>query len=272
MLCPNCRRLINVAEPNCPYCGIANPGSWWKSIWSRGFSNAEDLIRLVVYVNVAMFILSLLVNPRLSSLSFNPFGLLSPDSRSLILLGATGTIPIEQLHRWWTLLSANYLHGGILHILFNMMALKQIGPLISQEYGTSRMFAIYTISGAFGYLLSYFAGVSLTIGASAAVCGLLGAALYYGKARGGAYGGMIYSQIGGWVIGIFLFGLLVPQVNNWGHGGGLVAGVLLGLLLGYNEKNTESLFHRFLAGMCLILTAMVLIWAVATGIFYKFLL
>ncbi len=272
MLCPNCRKLINLNDPRCPYCNIANPGKWWKRYaWSGSISNAEQLISLITYANVAMFVLSLLINPTLSSFSLNPFALLSPDSRSLILLGATGTYPISQLDRWWSLLSASYLHGGILHIFFNMIALRQVGPLISQEYGASRFFLIYTISGILGFWISYLAGIPLTIGASAAVCGLLGSAIYYGKSRGGAYGSMIYGQISGWVISIFIFGFFMPGINNWGHGGGLIAGVMLGFLVGYNERKRESVHHKILAGICFVLTAAVLAWASITALLYRLL-
>ena len=174
----------------------------------------------------------------------NPLTLLSPGSQGLLIFGATGTIPIDRMGRWWTLLSANYLHGGILHILFNMLALRQIAPLIIREYNISRMFILYTLGGIAGFAISYLAGVKFTIGSSAAVCSLIGAALYFGKSRGGLYGQAVYRQVGGWVIGIFAFGILVPGINNWGHAGGILAGVLLGALLGYREKRQEAGWHR----------------------------
>jgi rhomboid protease GluP len=186
-----------------------------------------------------------------------------------VLLGATGTIPIDHLHRWWSLVSANYLHGGIFHILFNMLALRQIAPLVLREYGVNRMVILYTLSGVIGFFVSYLAGVMLTIGASAAVCGLIGATLYYGKSRGGAYGQAIYRQIAGWALGILVFGFLIPGVNNWGHGGGIGAGIVLGLLLGYQERKRERLFHKTLAGICVLLTVMILVWAVVSGIYYR---
>jgi len=237
MLCPNCGKLISTSEPRCPYCGTARPGSWWKSnLWTRGFRDPDQLIRTIIYVNVGMYVISLLLNPRGTGLTLNPFGFLSPDRQSLFVLGATGTIPIKALHRWWTLVSANYLHGGILHILFNMYALKQLGAFVLQEYGPYRAFVIYTVGGIFGFWVSYVAGVPVTIGASAAVCSLIGASLYYGKSRGGAYGQAIYRQIGAWTVGLFLFGLLVSGINNWAHGGGILAGLGLGSLLVFKEK------------------------------------
>jgi rhomboid protease GluP len=120
------------------------------------------------------------------------------------------------------------------------------------------MFTIYTLGGICGYLLSYAAGIPFTIGASAAVCGLAGALLYYGKSRGGSYGSAVYQQLSGWVISIFIFGLLIPGINNWAHGGGIIGGALIGLLLGYTEKRRESLFHRLLALLCVAVTVVAL--------------
>ena len=270
ILCPNCKSLISKDEPRCPHCGIARPGSWWKkNRWTQGFRDTDQLLMAIIYTNIGMYILSMLLNIRGSSLSLDPFTLLSPDNRSLLVLGATGTIPIDRFGRWWTLVSANYLHGGILHILFNMFALRQVGYLVVEEYGTYRMFIIYTLGGISGFLLSYLVGVPLTIGASAAICGLIGAVLYYGKSRGGAYGQIIFRQIGGWALGIFIFGFLVPGINNWGHGGGMLAGVVLGFLLGYQEKRRENLFHKLLAGLCMIATVALLAWAVVSGVYLR---
>jgi rhomboid protease GluP len=165
--------------------------------------------------------------------------------------------------------SASYLHGGILHIFFNMVALRQIGLLVVQEYGACRMMTIYTLGGVIGFWISYLAGVPLTIGASAAVCSLIGAALYYGKSRGGTYGQAIYRQVGGWVMGLFLFGFMIPGINNWAHGGGIGAGILTGFLLGYKEKNRERFFHRVLAIGCLSVTGIILLWAVVSALHYR---
>ncbi len=270
ILCPNCKRLISSDEPRCPYCDTLRPGSHLQNnVLSRGFADGDRLIRLIIYTNIAMYIITLLFNPGFKHFSFNPLSMLAPDNRSLLLLGATGTIPIDRMHRWWSLIAANYLHGGILHIFFNMMALRQIAPLINREYGAYRMFAIYTLGGVAGFAASYLAGVSLTIGASAAVCALIGAALYYGKSRGGLYGQAIYRQIGGWAIGLFVFGFIVPGINNWGHGGGIIGGVLLGFGLGYNEKTKEHFYHKLIAGICMAITLITLGWAVISGCYYK---
>jgi rhomboid protease GluP len=270
-LCPNCRRLISRDEASCPYCGLSSPGSWWKNNGVLGlFHSPERFLSGLVGLNIGLFVLSLILHPGGTAMGMNPFGFLSPDNRSLLLLGATGTMPIEALHRWWSLVSASYLHGSLLHLIFNLIALRQIGPLVIQEYGLARMFTIYTLGGIAGFLLSFLAGVPFTIGASAAVCALIGAALYYGKSRGGSYGQQVYQQIGGWAISIFVFGLLVPGINNWAHCGGMAAGILCGLLLGYQENRRELLGHRLLGTACAAGTILILLWAVATAVLYRF--
>jgi len=220
------------------------------------------LVKSIITLNVLYFALSLI-------LSGASGGFLSPGQTSLMLLGATGSYPIDHFGRYWTLISANYLHGGILHIIFNLMALKQIAPWATNEYGSSRMFSIYTLGGVFGYVVSYLAGVSFTIGASAAVCSLIGALLYYGKSRGGAYGNSVYREVSGWVISLFIFGLLFPGINNWGHGGGIIGGIILGALLGYNERRRENHFDQALALLCGLATVGALGWALLGAVIFR---
>lgn len=264
-LCPRCRKLLGANQTTCPYCGLKNPSSRWKIIMSAGDGVAGNMIKYVIIVNAAMFLFTLLLNPGRTGMAMNPFQFLSPDNTSLFLAGATGSIPIGHYNRWWSLITANYLHGSILHIIFNMIALHQLGPLVIREYGAFRMFSIYTLTGIAGFFLSYLAGVQFTIGASAAVCGLIGAALYYGKSRGGMYGREIVHHVRGWIISLFIFGLLVPGINNWGHGGGIVAGVLFGFLLGYTEKRKEESADRILAMACAVVTMAALLWALISG-------
>ena len=269
MLCPNCRRLISIDEPACPYCGLSRPGSRKASLFFSRFSAGfPDWVRTIIYANAVFFLLSLFLNPSSLGFTANPIGLLAPSEGSLFLLGATGAIPVAQYGRWWTLISASFLHGGILHIFFNMAALWQLGPFVIREFGASRFVLIYILAGIAGFYLSVLAGIPLTIGASASVCGLIGAILYYGKSRGGFYGEAIYRQAMGWIVGLVLFGLLIPGINNWAHGGGVLAGILIAFAAGYQERRRETFFLQVLAGLCVILTAAVLAWAVLQALYF----
>ena len=62
---------------------------------------------------------------------------------------------------------------------------------------------------------------------------------------------------------------MVPGINNWGHGGGILAGIGLGYLLGYQERKREDLFHKILAGACAAATLLILVWAVSTAVVYR---
>ena len=266
ILCPRCKRLIGSEETVCSWCGTSRSSSWWQLVnWTSGAIEGDWLTKAIITVNLIFFALSLLLNTR----GVGSGGFLSPGQGSLLLLGATGTYPIDYFGRYWTLLSANYLHGGILHIIFNLMALNQLAPKVIGEYGSSRMFSIYTIGGVIGYVVSYMAGVPFTIGASAAVCSLIGALLYYGKNRGGAYGGALYREVSGWVISLFVFGLIFPGINNWGHGGGILGGVIVGALIGYNERRRENNFDHALALLCGLVTISILGWAVISAYVYS---
>lgn len=275
MLCPNCRKLISVDEPACPYCGQSRTGLQRiinAFIGSTGKMRSFDLIKAIIYINISFYILSLLLNSSAVGLSANPLTFLSPSSNSLLLLGATGTIPIDGFNRWWTLVSASFLHGGVLHIFFNMAALWQLGPFVLREFGFYRFVIIYIVAGTAGFFISYLANIPFTIGASGSICGLIGAILYYGKSRGGSYGEIIYRQAMGWVVGIVIFGLFVTGINNWAHGGGIVSGILLGFLMGYRERNGETIIHRALAIGCILLTVAILLWTTITSAYYLFLL
>jgi rhomboid protease GluP len=271
ILCPNCRKLISSDEPLCPYCGLTRPGMHNKADFLRNLLFAFDPIKTIIYINVVFYVLALLLNPGgIFSNRGGVFDFLSPSNKSLFLLGATGTIPVFQFHHYWTLISASFLHGSILHIIFNMMALAQLGPFILREFGLYRFLNIYILTGIAGFIVSLLFGVPFTIGASASLCGLIGAIIYYGKSRGGYYGQAIYKQAMGWVAGLIIFGVLISGINNWAHGGGLLSGILFAFLMGYNDKNRESAWHKLLAYTCVLITTGVLIWAAVYSLLYLF--
>lgn len=261
ILCPSCRRLVSRDEQNCPWCGASHPGAWWR----RGLNflsgeNYQLAIKIIITINVGMYVLSLLINPSGPGTSQGMFGSFTPDQNSLFVLGATGTIPVLRFGRLWSLVNAGYLHGGILHILFNMMALYQLFPLAAREYGTSRTIVIYCFGGLVGFLVSVAAGIPFTIGASASVCGLIGGLFYYGKSRGGRWGEAVSREVMGWIISLALFGLIFPGINNWAHGGGIIGGVVAGFVLRYRDRQQETVLHQGLAVFCALVTLFCLGW------------
>ena len=220
------------------------------------------MVTLIIGLNVAMYIISLMVSGGGIKTGFSLFSFLSPSNRSLFFLGASGTIPINEYGRFWSVVSANWLHGGLMHIVFNMMAVRNLAPFILREFGTYRLIVIYVVGGVFAYIASYLAGVSFTIGASGAVCALVGATLYFGRSRGGVYGNAIYRQVMGWVVTMGVLGFLIPGINNWAHGAGLAAGVGIAWGLGFLERKRENQTDKSLAFFSVLLTVGALVWAV----------
>jgi len=270
ILCPRCRKLISRDEDVCPWCGLKHPGRRPANPLWRWQQDPSAIIRPLIAINVIFYVVSLLLGPLNFSGFHNPLSFLAPSNHGLLLLGATGALPVLQLGRWWSLVAASFLHGSLLHLLFNMVALSQLGPFAASLFGVYRFLLIYIVSGIVGFYLSALAGVMLTIGASAALCGLIGALLYYGLRRGGDFGRLVVSQVRGWVVGLILIGLFLPSINNWGHGGGLAAGFALAALLGYRERSAEGPLLRAGGIAVLLLTLTILVWALGQSLFYFF--
>jgi rhomboid protease GluP len=289
IVCPNCGRLISADAQECMHCGRKNPGLWGYGHIIQKYFGQGSLVPVITGVCVVLYALSLLLDLSALFQLRGFFRLFSPTHEVLVRLGMSGLYPLAE-GRWWTVISAIYLHGGVLHILFNMLWLRQLGSVMEELFGTSRTFLIFTIAGAFGFLMSYFMGavvlrllnnqigsarlfaqigliVPYTIGASGAIFGLFGALVYYGKKRGGAFGNAVLSQFGKFAIILFVLGLIFPGVDNLSHGGGFVGGMLAAWLLGYQESRVENLQHRLLALGAAILTVVCLILAIGTGLF-----
>ncbi|MFN8093600.1 MAG: rhomboid family intramembrane serine protease [Vicinamibacteria bacterium] len=196
---------------------------------------------------------------------------LSPSWQSLLLFGAAGPLPVFGLGRWWTVLSAAWLHGGVLHILLNMMAVRNIAPAVAHLYGAGRTVIVYHVAAVTGFLLSSAAGAFLppilgsrapiTIGASASIMGLVGALWYYGRRGGSTY---ISQQAKGIVVSIAVMGFLLPGIDNWAHLGGFAGGYLAARVL--DPLRPERGDHVIMAVVCLVLSLASVAASVVTGL------
>jgi rhomboid protease GluP len=113
---------------------------------------------------------------------------------------------------------------------------------------------IFTVAGALGFLVSNWVGYPLTIGASGAVFGMLGAIVAFGKKRGGVFGAMVLRQYGYMALLMFVLSYFLPGVNNAAHGGGFVGGLLAGLVLSLAEHRRETALDWVLAAICIAVT------------------
>ncbi len=135
-----------------------------------------------------------------------------------------------------TLVTSCFLHGSILHLGFNLLVLWQVGPFLERMVGPARFLPLYLGAGIMGSAFSAIAGrlfgASLSIGASGAICGLIGAMLILG-ARTQGWRGPLARQMAGWLAFLFVLGLAknlqggMVQVDNAAHIGGALGGVII---------------------------------------------
>jgi rhomboid protease GluP len=160
----------------------------------------------------------------------------SPTTNALRALGATGVAATRACGRWETLLTAIFLHGSVLHLLFNCLWTWQLAPAMEQLYDRTRFFLIFVVSGVLGNLLSVLVSESaVLVGASGGVYGLFGSLVWYGFKRRGILGSTVLRFGLFWAgLGIVL-SLSLPHVAFWAHVGGFVAGFGCGALFSYEE-------------------------------------
>lgn len=169
-----------------------------------------------------------------------------PETELTLLIFGAKFNPLIQDGQIWRLLTAVFLHIGIIHLLFNLFALNVLGPMVEGYFGHVRFAAIYFMSGIFGSLASYAFSGALSAGASGAIFGLAGATIVYFVRYRNNFGdrgqSTLQSMLAFTVIN-FIFGLSVNGIDNWGHFGGLVGGILTawGLLPRYASPAATAL-------------------------------
>jgi rhomboid protease GluP len=252
MICPGCGKLIGVDEERCPFCGAWRPGFYGMTPrLQRLFGRKLDLNAVIVGACIALYALALALQPSAIFQMHGIFNLLSPGSRALWQLGMTGGIAWQE-GWWWTIFSAIYLHGGLLHIFFNLMWIRQLGPNVTEVYGPGRAFIIFTVAGATGFLASNLLGGAPTIGASGSIFGLLAALIVYGRRRRIS---MLSAQLWQWAIIMFAMGFFMSGVNNWAHLGGFAGGWLTATAMRFDDEKRETPRVQVLALALLALTA-----------------
>jgi rhomboid protease GluP len=253
ILCPSCGRLTSAEAAECLVCGRRNPGMWGFAAPLRAIFGRPSFTNVVTVACIALYVISLALDPRAAMSARSPFDAFSPSNEALDALGAAGAYPWS-LGRWWTIFTAIYLHGGVLHILFNVLWIRQLGPAVEQLFGPARLVVIFTVSGAIGFVVSNWVGHPFTIGASGAVFGLLGAIVAFGKKRGGVFGAMVLRQYGYMALLMFVLSFFIRAVNNAAHAGGFVGGLLAGLLVSLAEHRRETALDWVLAALCIAVT------------------
>ncbi len=253
-LCPACGTLVGATATKCHQCGASMTFSFAAA--SRSLSRWMPQTSPVTYVMLAiccvMYALSFVITMKVSGGQGLGGGLMGLGGIALDVnrrLGASLRLTgyIDQpgdLGQPWRLITAIFLHGGLLHIGFNMWVLMDIGPMVEEMYGSARYLFLYVATGVAGYLLSSSVG-HFSVGASGSLLGLIGVLLAATTGRKSMAAQALRSALIRWLIYIAVLGFLFSGTDNYAHFGGVASGYVLGRLM--PDRTPADLSERRLA-------------------------
>ncbi len=251
-ICDHCGALMDGASATCPRCGSRAPsrtGQAAQRLFGFIMPSWGIFSSLILFANLLDFMVGVSV--------FGIEHLGRPTASSLVRLGAL-VPPLVFSGDYWRIITYGYLHIGIIHILFNLVALFQVGPFLEREIGSARFFSVYTLSligGAVADLILRGNSMMVVAGASGALFGLIGFGLSYTHFLGGPTARAQRNFFLHWAIYGLIFGYFVGA-DNVAHLGGLITGAVLGFVIereGMRRKNFDPLWNG-LAFFCVALT------------------
>ena len=235
-ICPACRALVGAGQSRCHNCGANMRFGMAAASRSLGrfMPTTSPATYSILTFSCLVFFVSLLATIRETGFQSSGGGLFSLFNFGSIagdvLQRFGASLPLGyNLEQPWRFVTAVFLHGSILHILFNMWVLMDVGPLIEELYGSARYLFMYVVTGIGGYLLSSTVG-HFSVGGSGALLGLIGVLLAMTMGRRTAGMQMLRGSLIRWLIYIAVWGLVFPGIDNWAHGGGFATGFVLGKL------------------------------------------
>jgi len=244
-MCPNCRAFVTTRDRVCPYCEVKlGPRAVDRrdaTALVGGFiPHARFVTTVILLINFGLFAATVLLSMRRG----NAGALMGLDGQTLADFGAKWNTALAA-GQWWRLITAGFLHGGLIHILMNSWVLFDLGAMVEEVYGWARLIVIYLAATVAGFYASAWWSPSISVGASAGLFGLIGAmialTLRSSSPVAMAYRGLyIRWAIYGLVIGV-LPGL---AIDNAAHLGGLAGGFAMGYLAGTPRLVENSLPER----------------------------
>ena len=256
-MCPHCRAFITTSDKVCPYCD-ATVGP--RAIERRpdfqvsGFiPNARFTTVVILLINAGLYAATTLYSIGMSGGE----GAFNIHPQVLLLFGAKVPTLIAA-GDWWRLITAGFLHGGILHILMNSWVIFDLGTTVEEFYGTARYLVLYVISTIAGFFASTWFSPAMSVGASAALFGLLGAMIAVGMRTSTPMGSAIRAHYTQWAIWGVVIGLLPGlRIDNAAHIGGLAAGLAFGYLAGTRPlaESWQEKAWKVAAALSVLLTA-----------------
>jgi len=258
-MCPHCRAFITVKDKVCPYCheqvgpraiDRRSPADFLGGLIPHARFNTI----VILLANFGLFLASALFSTRAET-GGSFWGI---DGSTLVAFGAKYGGPEIPAGQWWRLVTAGFLHGGMLHILMNSWVLFDLAPQVEEIFGGSRMWVIYFISSVGGFYVSYlWSPMVPSVGASAALCGLIGAMIALGVTHRNPLGDAIRGTYVRWAIYILVFSL-IPGIDMAAHIGGGLAGFGVGYVAGTPRHEGSAVERLWQAGawICLGLTGL----------------
>jgi rhomboid protease GluP len=230
-MCPQCRAFITTDDKVCPYC---NNEVGKRAVETRSTSDAlgglipqaQFTTVVILLINTGLYVATLLWSQRKGGSGGFSF---DPDGQTLLDFGGKWPRAIA-VGQWWRLITAGFLHGGILHILMNSWALFNVGSQAEESFGASRFLVIYVVSTVTGYLASFYGSPSLSVGASAGIFGLIGAMIAFSIREGTSQGAAMRSFYIQWAVYGLVMGFMISLIDNFAHIGGLAGGFLIGYI------------------------------------------
>ncbi len=257
-MCPNCRAFIKKSDRVCPYCdGPVGPRAIDRrdpgAILGGFIPHAHFTTTMILLINFGLFAATVLYSMRAG----NGEAFWGIDGRTLFDFGGKLREAVEQ-GQWWRLVTAGFLHGGILHLLMNSWVLFDLGAQVEEIYGAARLIVFYFLATVCGFLASTWWSPMLSVGASAGLLGLIGAMIALGMRHRTPAGAAIRGLYVRWAVYGLLLGLLPGlHIDNAAHLGGLAAGFACAYLAD-TPKLVDTWGERFWRAasyVCIALTA-----------------
>lgn len=229
-ICPSCRKLVGL-EIVCPYCGSTVSGVTVKAknFFNTTRVNQYGVAGLIIGFCLLNFAIVVAATFLFGGMTLGIQSLWSPPPGVLDLLGMNTYA--RNPERWWTLVTGIFHHAGFLHILFNMWALKSMGDLLETSLGKRNFWITFFVCALAGSVLTASKG-NFSVGASNGIFGLMGATLIIAYVLGQGTQDPLFRSLLFWG-GISLAMGFMPgsRFDNWGHIGGLIAGLIMGFVM-----------------------------------------
>jgi rhomboid protease GluP len=147
---------------------------------------------------------------------------------------------VRKYGEYYRIITAGFLHGDIIHLALNMYALYVIGRQMESFLGKTKYITVYFVSLIMGSLLSMALSNYASVGASGAIFGLMGSMLYFGYHYRVYLGNVLKTQLIPLIFINLVYGFVATGIDNFGHIGGLIGGVLATKAVGVKYKSTKS--------------------------------